>query len=550
MWGVTRVVQHGKDGVTVALIEHLDDRTLVEQHRAGDEDAFRRIVERHHRSVYANALRRLGDPVQAEDAVQETFLRAFRNLDRFDGDYHLDAWLHRIVTNACHDIGRRRGRDTRLFDRACTEVEVEAPPADADLSLIEAPEVDRVLDQLPESYREVLLLRFVEEMSYSDVALKAGISEENARARVSRGRTMLRRLMSGTSALVVWAIPPLRRAQVQVADPEAASQAAQQVHNLTGITNAVSTVAPSGGLGQLSTLVAQSGPVIASATPSVMSSGPAFKAAVAAGLAAAVAIPTGVAVERAREEPKAHVAAPAADDTGLEEPGAPVTAGGSAVEDAVSGASVPVSALSTGGAVTGDVTTPPTVVPADGSTTSTPTAEAPTTEAPAAGDPIGDGSTPPPAPIEEPPAEEEPAPTPAPAPAGQLSSGSLVVTEAGPRLEVAGSMSVVVGDQTHVGRLSGKLLVGDADPKDATAPRAIEGTLHLAFEDGTTADLDFRGTAVVTDRGPSRSHELTVVFRLEGGDALGLAETGDLTGTFETKGGSGSLTLALPGKAS
>lgn len=548
MWGVTRVVQHGKDGVTVALIEHLDDRTLVEQHRAGDEDAFRRIVERHHRSVYANALRRLGDPVQAEDAVQETFLRAFRNLDRFDGDYHLDAWLHRIVTNACHDIGRRRGRDTRLFDRACTEVEVEAPPADADLSLIEAPEVDRVLDQLPESYREVLLLRFVEEMSYSDVALKAGISEENARARVSRGRTMLRRLMSGTSALVVWAIPPLRRAQVQVADPEAASQAAQQVHNLTGITNAVSTVAPSGGLGQLSTLVAQSGPVIASATPSVMSSGPAFKAAVAAGLAAAVAIPTGVAVERAREEPKAHVAAPATDDTGLEEPGAPVAAGGSAVEDAVSGASVPVSALSTGGAVTGDVTTPPTTVAADSSTTNAPTAEGPAGEDTID---IDEGSAPTPAPVEQLPAEEEPPPTPVPAaPAGDLTAESLTVTEAGPRLEVAGSMSVVVGDQTHVGRLSGKLLVGDADPKDATAPRAIEGTLHLAFEDGTTADLDFRGTAVVTDRGPSRSHELTVVFRLEGGDALGLAETGDLTGTFETKGGSGSLTLALPGKAS
>ncbi|HEU5083250.1 MAG TPA: sigma-70 family RNA polymerase sigma factor, partial [Acidimicrobiales bacterium] len=175
----------------MALITELDDRTLVERHRAGDEDAFRRIVERHHRSLYANALRRLGDPVLAEDAVQEAFLRAFRNLDRFDGAYHLDAWLHRIVTNTCHDIGRRQGRDTRLFDRACTRVETQAPAADEEFDATPRDELTDALDQLPESYREVLLLRFVDEMSYEDVALKAGISEQNARARVSRGRTML-----------------------------------------------------------------------------------------------------------------------------------------------------------------------------------------------------------------------------------------------------------------------------------------------------------------------------------------------------------------------
>lgn len=532
----------------MALIEDLDDRTLVEQHRAGDDDAFRRIVERHHRSLYANALRRLGDPVLAEDAVQETFLRAFRNLGHFEGDYRLDAWLHRIVTNACHDIGRRQGRDSRLFDRACTVVEVEAPPADDGIEILEPREIDRVLDQLPATYREALLLRFVDELSYSDVALKTGVSEENARARVSRGRTMLKRMMTSTSALIVWAIPPLRRAQVQAPDPDAASQAAHQVHNLAGITNAMSTVAPSGGLGQLSAFVAQTGPAIATATPTVVNAGPAMKAAVAAGLAAAVAIPTGVAVDRVRDKPAPQAAAPLAEDAKPAAPGDPVEAPAKSASSSTkpsAGAETPVSALSSGGAVTGDVISPSTTEVAGSSTTTT--ATTPTTVAPVTPAPSDSGSTPPPSSTPPPPAEE---PAPAPAPTGALSAGSLTVTEAGPRLEVAGPISLVVGDTTRSGQLSGKLLVGDADPKDPSAPRAIEGTLLLTFADGTTADLRFRGTTVVTDKGTNRSHAITALFRLEGAEALGLADSGELTGTLEVRSGSGSLTLALPGRTS
>jgi len=533
----------------LALIEELDDRTLVEQHRAGDELAFRRIVERHHRSLYANALRRLGDPVLAEDAVQETFLRAFRNLERFDGDYHLDAWLHRIVTNACHDIGRRKGRDSRLFDRACTAVEVEAPPADEGIAVLPDQDMGRVLDQLPETYREALLLRFVDEMSYSDVALKTGVSEENARARVSRGRSMLKRLMTSTSALVVWAIPPLRRAQLQVQDPDAASQAAQQVQNLTGLTNAASSVASTGGFGQLSTLVAQSGPAIASAAPSVVSAGPAMKAAVAAGLAAAVAIPTGVAVDRAWDKPVPQ-AAPAAEETAeVETPDTPVAAEAPGPAGKVDATEVPVSALSSGVAIAGDVLgSTTTVAPEDGPTPPTSGVIAPL--APTDGTDGDTSSSSPPPSSTPPPAEEEPAPAPAPsAPQGTFSAESLEVTEAGPRLELSGPISLVVGDRTVAGQLTGKVLVGEADPKDATAPRSVEGTLQLVFDDGTTAELAFRGTTVVTDKGQNRTHELTVLYRLDGASALDLADSGELTGTFGTRDSAGTLDLTLPGRS-
>ncbi|MFP5321270.1 MAG: sigma-70 family RNA polymerase sigma factor [Acidimicrobiia bacterium] len=522
--------------MTVALIEELDDRTLVEQHRSGDDDAFRHIVLRHHRSLYANALRRLGDPVLAEDAVQETFLRAFRNLDRFEGEYHLDAWLHRIVTNACHDIGRRRGRDTRLFDRACTAVEVEAPPADDGLEVVPDHEFNAALDQLPETYREVLLLRFVEELSYPDVAQKAGISEENARARVSRGRTMLRKMMTSASGLVIWAIPPLRRAQMQVQDPDAVG----------AVTNVVSAAAPAAhSTSAFTNLVAQAGPAIASAGPAVTSAGPGVKAAVAAGLAAAVAIPTGVAVDRAMQKPVPQTAAPLLEDeSSTADPSDPVQAGAKRVptSSAAPSTSEPakVSALSVGGSTEASVEGV-TESSTDGSTT-TPTSEpASTTSTP----PTTDSGTPPPPPTQEP----TPPPAEEPAPSGDLSA-QLAVKQAGPHaVHLSGPIQIVVGDATYSGTLEGKLDLGEAG-KDANAPRTVASDLNLTI-DGTQLTLSLRGSAVVSEQAHTRLLELEISrFSFPGGASYGLAESGSLTGALEYRDDAGTLTLALPGEGS
>lgn len=541
----------------MALITDLDDRTLVEQHRAGDPDAFRRIVVRHHRSLYANALRRLGDPVAAEDAVQDAFIRAFRNLKHFDGDYHLDAWLHRIVTNTCHDIGRRRGRDTRLFDRACTEVEVEAAPADEALDAMPREQINEALDSLPESYREVLVLRFVDELSYSDVADKAGISEQNARARVSRGRTMLKRLLTSTSGLVVWAIPPLRRhAQLGGAETEAANQAAVQVQSLASLTTiATSAPAPISTFTQVSGIIAQAGPAIATAAPAVSTTAPALKAAMAVGIAASMAIPAGVAVDRAREKPLAPFASEMSDSV-VEAAGAPVIAESAAPEAASPSTSTPVQveAMSTGpgtvvdttGTDTGEASTPTTTVtPTSEPTPSTSTTPPPADEA--------EGETVAPAPEPEPAAEPsgeeappaaEPAPT---APPGQLSA-SLTVAPAGERLEVSGPMKLEIGEEVLAGQLTGKLHIAPADPKDRNGEREVyRSDLTLRLDDGRVLELTVHGFSTVTTHGNSESHALVLTFALQAPEELQLADTGTLEGTFVTERGAGELGLAIPG---
>lgn len=537
----------------MALISDLDDRTLVEQHRAGDPDAFRRIVLRHHRSLYANALRRLNDPVAAEDAVQDAFLRAFRSIERFDGDYHLDAWLHRIVTNTCHDIGRRRGRDTRLFDRACTEVEVEAAPADEALDAMPRDQINHALDSLPETYREVLLLRFVEELPYADVAEKAGISEENARARVSRGRSMLKRMLTSASALVVWAIPPLRRqASLGGAEAEAANQAAAHVHGLNQLTTiATSAPAPTQAFNQVSGLIAQAGPAIATAGPAVSTSAPTLgKAAVAVGIAASMAIPAGVAVDRAREAPKDPGTEVAGDEFSLPAPGAPVTPDTSSpvVAGSSTPAPAPVESLAVGDAevVAGALDSTTTTAPA--SSTTTAPAEDDGAAAPAEED--EDGTAPPPGEDDDgaapAPGAEEPAPQPPPPSTepAQLSADLQVAD--GPRLELSGPMAIAVGDRTVTGDLSGKLAVGPADDKDPQAPREVEFSTLYVTVDGTTLELQVRGSTTVSDEGEGTLHRLELAYRLIGAEELGLAESGTTTGTLDVRDGAGSLLLSVP----
>lgn len=213
----------------------LDDRRLVELHKAGDEEAFASIVAAYHRELMSHARRRLHDPRAAEDAVQEALLRAFRALPRFNGEYKLGAWLHRIVENVCADEGNRRRREGELSDRVASLPPI--PEADVADSAIADPEVTQALQSLAPSYREALVLRYVEGLPYREVAEKTGVTEENARARAHRGRAVLRRVLHGRGQGVAALLPALlawaaatgrkgRRAIPDVARPISAVEAA------------------------------------------------------------------------------------------------------------------------------------------------------------------------------------------------------------------------------------------------------------------------------------------------------------------------------------
>lgn len=188
-----------------------DDRALVEAYRAGSVAAFEAIVEKNASRLQAQARRRLGSSSEAEDAVQETFERALRAMDRFGhhGDFRMSAWLARILANVCHDRSAHLASERRASDRAV----LAASPA-PDVGTIAAgrqlsPELLRALDELPATHRRALWLRVVEDMDYSEVARWTGTSEDNARARVHRARRALRRRLDAVGSALGVAIGPV-----------------------------------------------------------------------------------------------------------------------------------------------------------------------------------------------------------------------------------------------------------------------------------------------------------------------------------------------------
>ncbi|MEU3020369.1 RNA polymerase sigma factor SigM [Nocardiopsis sp. NPDC007018] len=88
--------------------QELPDRELLSRHAQGDDQAFAVLVRRHRERLWAVAVRMMGDPEEASDALQDAFMSAFRAADRFRGEAQVSTWMHRIVVNACHDRLRRR----------------------------------------------------------------------------------------------------------------------------------------------------------------------------------------------------------------------------------------------------------------------------------------------------------------------------------------------------------------------------------------------------------------------------------------------------------
>ena len=183
---------------------YIDDRELVAAHQAGDTEAFEELVREHRSALFRHARRKLYCDSSAEDAVQETLVRAYKALPNFDGEYRLGPWLNRIMANVCVDEIHRRRRDGEKKDLLSAEpgTRMEFPSVEEQLGLeIDSSALTAALDEMSEPYREALVLRFVDDLDYQEVADVSGVSEQNARARVSRARTAMRAAMKGVAVI-------------------------------------------------------------------------------------------------------------------------------------------------------------------------------------------------------------------------------------------------------------------------------------------------------------------------------------------------------------
>ena len=182
----------------------MDDNLLVHQARSGSREAFSALMELYQTKVYNLALRMTGSPEDAADLCQETFLNAWKGLPNFQGNSSFSTWLYRLTNNACLDFIRRekkrRGMDVlslnddeKDFDELIPD---DSPTPQAKLEEKERTEaLRRALGKLSEEHRQVLLLREVSGLSYTEIAKVIGQEEGTVKSRIARARLSLRNIL-------------------------------------------------------------------------------------------------------------------------------------------------------------------------------------------------------------------------------------------------------------------------------------------------------------------------------------------------------------------
>lgn len=188
------------------------DARVVRRVLEGDADAYQILVDRYYDRYARFAVRMVGNREDAEEALQDAFLRAYRALDRYEERERFAAWLLRILVNQCRTAQARRARRERVFPAHLADA-LDAGMLDAgalgDQDDVVHPlereelqaELQRALARLPAEQREAVLLKHVEELSYEEMAAITGAGTSALKMRVKRACARLRELLIGATCV-------------------------------------------------------------------------------------------------------------------------------------------------------------------------------------------------------------------------------------------------------------------------------------------------------------------------------------------------------------
>ena len=175
---------------------------LVERCKAGDEVAWKELVELTHREVYTLCLRILNDPSDAAEATQDAYLKAWRGLKGFRGDAQFTTWLYRVASNAAISKHRSRKR-RRVYEVGAEDELLSAMPAPGSVEGTaeirrDVHELEGAIRSLPDHYRSAVVLRDVYGLSIEEIAKELKITETAAKVRVHRARKKLKEIVYPT----------------------------------------------------------------------------------------------------------------------------------------------------------------------------------------------------------------------------------------------------------------------------------------------------------------------------------------------------------------
>jgi RNA polymerase sigma-70 factor (ECF subfamily) len=209
----------------------------VEDARRGDKQAFSRLVQAYQRPVYNLTYRMLGNSEEAEDAAQETFLRAYARLGQYDPQMKFSTWVFSIANHHCIDrLRKRRATHISIDDNPVLEnLQEETPqPEHHALDREQSMELQGLINLLEPEYRTPLVLRYWEEMSYEEIAETMGVTVAAVKSRLFRARQQLMALYERDQSE---AAPPTKGRKPARQQSQKTSQEARTLHMRLGLAN-------------------------------------------------------------------------------------------------------------------------------------------------------------------------------------------------------------------------------------------------------------------------------------------------------------------------
>lgn len=176
-------------------MKNLLDEDLARLAQQGDQDAFAELVRRYERQIFSMAYRLAGDYDEAADMAQEAFLRIYRILDRYDPQKKFFSWMYRVAQNSCLNALAKRPANVIPVERA-EEYMADVPAAEPEQNYLNREmreHIDQAIAQLPDNYRDVVYLRYVEDLSYQQIAENLNLPVSTVETRLFRGKKQLQK---------------------------------------------------------------------------------------------------------------------------------------------------------------------------------------------------------------------------------------------------------------------------------------------------------------------------------------------------------------------
>ena len=173
-----------------------DDRRLVELVLAGDNIAFEYLFNRYQESIHRLFIQRTGNVQDADDLLQETFIKVYINLHRYSGEFTFGQWVYTIARNTFIDFVRRRQDDLPIDERFAAPASSAPTPEESVINLQQRTQIEHYLERLAPRYRQLIVMRFFDEYSYEEIAAKLSLPLGTVKTQIHRAREQMCRLIA------------------------------------------------------------------------------------------------------------------------------------------------------------------------------------------------------------------------------------------------------------------------------------------------------------------------------------------------------------------